>query len=81
MSSGAYYEMRRKAEKAGVASKAFDTIASTIPGYRKAKSLVQAKRTAGKAKAKGIDTQPFVNKIKELIEQMPPDIEVGWGTP
>lgn len=81
MSSGAYYEMRRKAEKSGIAAKAFDKIASNLPGYKSAKKIIQAKRAAGKAKAKGADTQPFVNRIKELIEDMPPDIEVGWGTP
>lgn len=81
MSSGAYYEMRRKAARAGVAGKAFDKIASTVPGYKTAKKIVQAKRQAGKAKDKGIDTKPFVDRIKDIIEQMPPDIEVGWGTP
>ena len=81
MSSGAYYEMRRKAESAGFGGKTFDKIARNLPGYKAAKGLIQAKRAAGVAKAKGRDTQPYVNRIKDLIGDMPPDIEVGWGTP
>lgn len=81
MSSGAYYEMRRKAEKAGMANRAFDRAARTIPGYKQAKALIQEKRAAAKAKKRGQDTQPYVNRIKDLIGQLPPDIEVGWGTP
>jgi hypothetical protein len=81
MSSGAYYEMRRKATKGGFSAKAFDKAASTLPGYKAAKRLLQTKRAAGVAKTKGLDTQPYVNDIKDAIEDLGPDIEVAWGTP
>lgn len=81
MSSGAYYEMRRKAERGGIAPKAFDKMARTIPGYKQAKTLIQAKRAAARVKAQGRDTQRASNLIKQLIGELPPDIEVDWGTP
>jgi len=81
MSSGAYYEMRRKAAKGGISTKAFDLAARTLPGYKTAKRLLQAKRAAGAAKAKGLPTRPYVDDIRDAIDDLGPDIEIAWGTP
>jgi len=81
MSSGAYYEMRRKAARGGIEPSNFDKLARHLPGYKQAKRLVQLKRAAGKIKAAGGDTQPVINQLKDEMSDLPEGIEVGWGTP
>lgn len=81
MSSGGWYDMRRKAEAAGTPPATFDKLARTIPGYKQAKRIVQLKRAMGKAKEAGKDTQGPINAFKEFLDDLPPDIDIGWGTP
>jgi hypothetical protein len=84
MSSGAWYEMRRKAAPAGVAPSEFDKTAGKPGRYARVKAIVQAKREASRVKAAGGDTQRAVNRIKETVDDLVdffPDIDVGWGTP
>lgn len=79
MSSGAWYEMRRKAKAAGISPTDFDKARGRKGVYTAVKNAVRAKRSALTLKRRGYGAARMI--IQDFIDQLPPDIEMTWGTP
>lgn len=79
MSSGGWYAARRAAEKLGVPKSEFDAKYRTPVGRAGIKEVMAAKRDAAKAKERGEDTAPHMNRINAVISAF--GIEgVQWGS-